>query len=155
VEGQIVADGEVELSDGTKLRFRTTLIDIKEIGFSYFDGVNFNVSLSIGVSTISVPQNLKDSVSSRPLSPAQLPQEGWETVDIVGAKPATLNIKTTSSKGNFEVKIVTEPMMVARNLLYKNILNEPLYILNTITKYLGKKLKNDAKRYFNRSKNYS
>jgi len=37
--GQIVADGEVELSDGTKLRFRTTLIDIKEIGFSYFDGV--------------------------------------------------------------------------------------------------------------------
>jgi hypothetical protein len=33
VEGQIVADGEVELSDGTKLRFRTTLIDIKEIVF--------------------------------------------------------------------------------------------------------------------------
>jgi hypothetical protein len=56
---------------------------VREAGFSPFGGVNFDVKVVGGVSTHSVPEELRKAVSGKPLMPPEPPPDGWEIVDIV------------------------------------------------------------------------
>lgn len=128
------SDGLVRLSDGTVLKLRVFIVDIKEAGFSPYGGVNFDVSIVGGVSTQNVPEELKKAVASKPLAPPQLPTDGWEIVDIVEFRPAVVEENFKSSKGEFMIRVVAEPVMVSRNMNYRSIHNEPIYSVSWVAK---------------------
>jgi hypothetical protein len=76
--------GLIRLADGSELKLRILVVDVREAGFSPFGGVNFDVKVVGGVSTLSVPEELKKAVSGKPLMPLEPPPDGWGIVDIVG-----------------------------------------------------------------------
>jgi len=126
---QPIGVGIIKLSDGSILQLKVFIIDVKEAGFSPFGGVYFDVRVIGGVTTESVPESLKELVKDKPVFTPwpELPREGWEFVDIVEQKPAEALITVKSGKGLFEVKVVAEATMVAKNTLYRSLANEPLY----------------------------
>ncbi len=138
------SDGLLKLSDGTIIKLRVFIIHIKEVGFSPFGGVNFDVKITGGVSTQYVPEELKKAVASKPLFPLvppELPLDGWELVDIVEFKPAVIEEDFASSKGTFRIRVVAEPVMASRNMNYKSIDGEPVYWISWVTKISWKPLK--------------
>jgi hypothetical protein len=40
-----VGIGRIKVSDGTVLKFKILVVDVREAGFSPFDGVNFDVKV--------------------------------------------------------------------------------------------------------------
>ncbi|MCD6515078.1 MAG: hypothetical protein J7L07_09170 [Candidatus Odinarchaeota archaeon] len=100
---------------------------MRELGFSPFGGVNIVVKPMGGIATKEVPSKLKQQVKNRPLIPPIEPQDGWELVGIKQQEEATHEGLITTSKGKFIVKVRAEVLMVARNLLYKTITDEPIY----------------------------
>jgi len=137
--GQMVASSEagtgyITLSDGAKLKLRILIIDVKEAGFSPFGGVYFDVKVVGGVSTLSVPDELKKAVADKPLAPPEPPVDGWEIVDIMDQKPAEAEAVADSSKGRFNVRVVAEAVMASRNMKYRTIHNEPIYWVSWVLK---------------------
>jgi len=55
-------------------------------------------------------------------------------VDIVEFKPAVVEENFKSSKGEFMVRVVAEPVMVSRNMNYRSIHNEPIYSVSWVAK---------------------
>ena len=82
-----------------------------------------------GISTVNVPEDVSKAVLDKPIAPPEPSHDGWEIVDIVNQEEAELEETTESSKRKFKVKVATEPLMVARNMKYRTIDNEPLYWL--------------------------
>ena len=102
-----VGVGNIKLSDGAHLRLRILIVDVKEIGFSPFGGVNFYANVTGGVYVESIPDSLKSS--SKPLFPGlKLARDGWELLDIVEQMPAEALEVVQSSRGEFEVRVVAE-----------------------------------------------
>jgi len=64
--------GSIKLSDGAVLRLRILIVDIKEMGFSPFGGVSFNVNVMGGVSVESIPDSLRELVKDKPFFPSGL-----------------------------------------------------------------------------------
>jgi len=129
-----VGTGRIRLSDGTVLRLKILIVDVKEAGFSPFGGVNFDVKVTGGVATESVPEDVKKLVADKPLVPAELPRDGWEILDIVEQQPAEAYDIVSSSKGEFLVKVVVEAVMASRNTMYRSTLNEPVYSVLWVSK---------------------
>ncbi|MFP3156842.1 MAG: hypothetical protein RXQ97_01365 [Caldivirga sp.] len=129
MSGQAVGVGDIKLSDGAVLQLKILIIDVKEIGFSPFGGVYFDVKVAGGVATEYIPDDLRKSMKGKPtFTPwPELPKEGWEFVDIVEQKPAEVSTTVKSSKGLFEVKVVAEATMVVRNTIYRSPADEPVY----------------------------
>jgi hypothetical protein len=136
-----VRPGFIRLSDGSQLVLKIFIIDVKEAGFSPFGGVNFDVKVVGGISTLSVPEELKKTVSNKNLMPPEPPRDGWEMVDIIEQKPAEAEEVVTSSQGKFVVKVTAEAIMVARNLGYRSTLGEPIYWVSWVYKFSWKPLK--------------
>jgi hypothetical protein len=126
--------GRIRLSDGSVLNLKICVIDVKEIGYSPFGGVNFDVKTIGGVAVENITEELKRLVVNRPLMPAELPPEGWETLEIVEQQPAVVEVEVQSSRGVFVVKVVAEAVMAARNLQYRNTYNEPIYWISWVYK---------------------
>ncbi|MEZ0346105.1 MAG: hypothetical protein ABWK01_06115 [Infirmifilum sp.] len=138
-----MTDGLIKLSDGSILRLRILIVDVKEVGFSPFAGVNFDVKAIGGIATQFVPEDLRESVKNKPIVPPfeSLPTEGWEIIDIVESQPAAAEEDVVSSKGKFKVKVVADPVMVSRNTNYKTPSNEPLYWVSWVWKISWKPIK--------------
>ncbi|ACB39893.1 hypothetical protein [Pyrobaculum neutrophilum] len=100
---------------------------MKEIGFSPFGGVNFDVSVVGGIYIEDLPEELKKAVADKPLLPPTLPTDGWELVDIAEQEPAVAETTVETSRGKFDVRVVAEVVMVSRNINYKTPRNEPVY----------------------------
>jgi hypothetical protein len=128
--------GFITVSDGTVLKFKLSIIDIKEIEgtFSPFGGVVFDVKAIGGVSTYKVPEELKKAVADKRIAPPEPPQDGWEILEIREQKPAVVEEIVDSSKGKFVVRVVGEAVMVARNMNYKTPHNEPVYWVSWVYK---------------------
>jgi len=124
----------IKLSDGTELKLRILIVDVKELGFSPFGGINFDVKTVGGVSTVRVPDELKRAVADKPLAPPEPPIDGWEILDIEKQEPAVAETVVDTSKGKFRVKVVAEAVMVSRNMKYKSIHGEPLYWVSWVLK---------------------
>jgi len=134
--------GRVELKDGTFLKLKITIIDARESGFSPFGGVNIAVKAVGGIGIISIPDEIKNKVSKRPIAPpGPPPEDGWEIVDIINFTPATETTEIETSKGLFQVTVEGEPTMASRNLKYRSELGEPLYWLNWVNKISWKPVK--------------
>jgi hypothetical protein len=118
----LVGAGTIKLSDGTILKLKILIVDVREAGFSPFGGVNFDVKVAGGISTEFVSDDVKKLVIDKPLAPLEPPKEGWEVVDVVEQQPAEAQEVVQSSKGEFVVKVVAEGVMVARNTSYKTLL---------------------------------
>lgn len=129
-----VGIGRVKVSDGTILKFKILVVDVREAGFSPFGGVNFDVKVVGGVAVESIPEDVKKLVIDKPLSPPEPPKEGWEVIDIVEQQPAEAWEIVQSSRGEFLVRVIGEAVMVARNVEYRTPLNEPIYWVSWIYK---------------------
>jgi len=129
-----VGTGIIKLSDGATLKLSILIINIKEAGFSPFGGINFDVKTAGGVSTLSVPEELKKAVADKPLFPPELPKDGWEIVDIVEQTPAVAEDIVNASKGRYRINVMAEAVMVSRNMRYRSIHNEPVYWVSWVLK---------------------
>ena len=133
--------GFIRLSDGTVLKLRILIVDVKETGFSPFGGVDFDVKTVGGVSTHSVPEELKRAVVDKPLAPPEPPVDGWEIVDIVGQEPAVAEEVVDSSRGRYRVRVVAEAVMASRNTRYRSRSGEPIYWVSWVLKVSWKPVK--------------
>ena len=111
-----VGVGNIKPSDGAHLRLKILIVDVKEIGFSPFGGV-----------CVESSQTASESSSKISHSCLELAGDGWELLDIVEQKPAEALEVVQSSRGEFEVRVVAEAVMVARNTHYRSPTNEPVY----------------------------
>jgi len=84
---------------------------------------------------------LGEAVKDKPLVPPEPPREGWELVDIVEQEPAIAEEVVNPSKGLFKVRVRAEATMVARNMLYRTIHNEPVYWVTWVNKVSWKPVK--------------
>ncbi len=106
---QPIGVGDIKLSDGSLLRLKILIVDVKEIGFSPFGGVNFYANVTGGVYVEFIPYSLRELVKDKPLFPGlELARDGWELLDIVEQKPAEALEVVQSSRGEFEVRVVAE-----------------------------------------------
>jgi len=128
--------GFITVSDGTILKFKVSIVDIREIEgmFSPFGGVVFDVKAVGGVSVYKVPEELKKAVADKRIAPPEPPQDGWEILEIKEQKPAVVEEIVDSSKGKFLVRVVGEAVMVARNMNYKTTHDEPVYWVSWVYK---------------------
>ena len=135
MSSQPIGIGDIKLSDGALLRLKILIVDVKEIGFSPFGGVNFYANVTGGVYVESIPDSLRELVKDKPLFPGlELARDGWELLDIVEQKPAEALEVVQSSRGEFVVRVVAEAVMVARNTRYRSPANEPIYWVHWIYK---------------------
>jgi hypothetical protein len=142
VSSQPIGVGDIKLSDGALLRLKILIVDVKEIGFSPFGGVNFYANVTGGVYVESIPDSLRELVKDKLLFPGlELAREGWELLDIIEQKPAEALEVVQSSRGEFEVRVVAEAVMVARNTHYRSPTNEPVYWVHWIYKVSWKQRK--------------
>ncbi len=120
--------GIVTLVDGSKLILRVVIVGVKYTGFSPLGGVNFAIKPAGGVSSLYVPEELRNMVRDKPVSPPdRLPENGWELVDIAGQEPAEEEVELDVNNRKYRVKVIGEASMVSRNTSYKTQLGEPLY----------------------------
>jgi len=116
--------GIVTLADGSKLVLRVVIVGVKHVGFSPFGGVNFTIKTAGGIASLYVPDELKNKVKDKPLTPPDKPPEdGWELIDIQSQEPA---IEEVEGK-KYRIKVLAEASMVSRNMNYKTDVGEPLY----------------------------
>jgi len=133
--------GFITVSDGTILKLKISIIDIKEAGFSPFGGINFDVKVVGGIATHKVPEELRKSVADKPLAPPRPPPDGWEILEIKEQKPAVIEEVVDTSKGKYVVRVVCEAVMVARNMNYRTLHNEPIYWVSWVYKTSWKPVK--------------
>jgi len=129
-------EGRIKLSDGSVLKLKITIIDARESGFSPFGGINIKVKVVGGIAVLSVPEEIREKFSRKPLTPSKSepPHDGWEIIKIVNYEPARANEDVETSQGLFRVEVVAEPVMASRNVNYRTEFNEPLYWLSWIYK---------------------
>ena len=137
-----IKDGEVNLADGTKLKLKMAIFDIREAGFSPYGGVNIAVKSACGITVESIPEELKIAVANKPVAPPNV-EDGWELIDIKSFESAIGEQNITTSKGKFRVRIEAEPIMAARNIKYRSLpgINESLYSLRWVLKITWKPIK--------------
>ncbi len=128
--------GKIKLSDGTILRLRVAIVNVRKIeGFSPFGGVNLAVKAVGGVGSISVPDELRKAVADKPLLPPDRPpKEGWEFVRIEEQEPAFEEAEVTIDGNKFLVRVEAEALMAVRNLKYRTEVGEPMYVVNWVNK---------------------
>jgi hypothetical protein len=133
--------GFVTVSDGTVLKLKISIVDIKEMGFSPFGGINFDVKAMGGVSTHAVPEELKKAVADKPISfSPEPPPDGWEILDVKEQEPAALEEIVDTSKGKYRVRVAADVVMVSRNMRYRSHRDEPLYWVSWVWKISWKPL---------------
>ncbi len=125
--------GLITLSDGTTLKLKIFVVDIKEIGFSPFGGINFDVKAVGGVSTHTVPEDLKKAVADKAVALSE-PYEGWEILDVTKQEPPTVEEVVETSKGKYKVRVVADTVMAARNMKYKTLSGELIYHVSWVWK---------------------
>jgi hypothetical protein len=135
--------GFITVSDGTVLKLKISIVDIKEIGFSPFGGINFDVKAIGGVATYTVPEELKKAVADKPIAPPEPPLDGWEILEIKEQKPAMIEEVVDTSKGKYVVRVIGDAVMVARNMKYRTPLNEPIYWVSWVYKISWKPIKSE------------
>jgi hypothetical protein len=135
--------GFITVSDGTILKLKISIVDIKEAGFSPFGGINFDVKAIGGVSTYTVPEELKKAVADKPIAPPEPPLDGWEILEIKEQKPAVIEEVVDASKGKYAVRVVSDAVMVARNMKYRTLLSEPVYWVSWVFKISWKPIKSE------------
>ncbi|KUO89223.1 MAG: hypothetical protein AT708_05780 [Pyrobaculum sp. OCT_11] len=104
------------------------IVDVKEIGFSPFGGVNFYANVTGGVYVESIPDSLRELVKDKPLFPSlELARDGWELLDIVDKSPPRRWRSFQSSRGEFVVRVVARSSNGRQNTHYRSPTNEPIY----------------------------
>jgi hypothetical protein len=131
----------IKLSDGTTLKIKITVVDIKEGDFSPFGDISFDVKAVGGVTTDHVPEELKKAMSDKPISLDIMSLRGWEIIDIIEKECAAIEETVNSSKGKFIVRVEAEPIMSARNMNYRSVRNEPIYYVSWVWKISWKPVK--------------
>ena len=126
--------GRIKLSDGTVLKLKICVVDVREVGYSPFGVVDFDVKVAGGAAVEHVAEEVKRLVADKPLMPPEPPRGGWEALEIVEQLPATAEVEVQASRGEFIVKVGAEAVMAARNLQYRSIYGEPIYWISWIYK---------------------
>jgi hypothetical protein len=120
--------GVVVVTDGSVLALRIVIVGVKNVGFSPFGGVNFAVKTAGGVATLFVPDELKEQVKNKPLSPPDRPPEdGWDLVEVERQEPAEEEVEVLVDDKSYRVSVTGEATMVSRNMNYRTEFGEPLY----------------------------
>jgi len=119
---QPIGVGDIKLSDGALLRLKILIVDVKEIGFSPFGGVNFYANVTGGV-YVSQTASESSSKISRSSQVSSLPE-------TAGNCSTSSNKTRRGAGGRPELtgRIRGEgcSRRVARNTHYKSPTNEPI-----------------------------
>lgn len=128
--------GRIELEDGTVLLLRIAIAGVKYLGPSPFCGANFGVKVLGGVSVLSVPDAIKESLRDKPVLPpgSKIPGDGWELISIKSQDPAYEEVRVTVDNHVYLVSVEAEVTMVSRNLNYRNEFGEPIYWVSWVNK---------------------
>jgi len=133
--------GRIKLADNTVLVLKIFVLDIKELGFSPFGNISFDVKVIGGIAVESLSEELRKAMIDKPPAPLELPKDGWEIIDIIDQEPALAETIVQTSKGKFRIRVVAEAVMASRNIMYKSPHNEPIYSLSWISKISWKPVK--------------
>ena len=90
-----------------------------------------------------VPEELKKAVADKPIAPPEPPLDGWEILEIKEQKPAVIEEVVDASKGKYAVRVVSDAVMVARNMKYRTLLSEPVYWVSWVFKISWKPIKSE------------
>jgi len=86
---------------------------------------------------------VKEGIKDKPtIDPGKPVEEGWMLVEILDKRCAYEEVTYRAEDlGDFLVRVEVEPIMVAKNTLYKLPDNTPLYAVRWVSKVLSKPLK--------------
>ena len=127
----------VRLSDGTSIILRVAIVDIKPLQTPF--GVEFNVLTTGGIS-VYPSDSVLNEVKDKPLvEPDKTPSDGWTLVEIIEKQPAHEEVEYHLNE-KYIIKAEIEPLMVVKNIKYKNIQEQPIYIVRWAKKLSWEKV---------------
>jgi hypothetical protein len=138
---QKVGLGYVKTDDGSLIIVRVAIIDVKPTGRRGPFGLEFNVDFTVGVA-VRPSTKVREEIKDKPLvEPGKTVEEGWIEVEILEKSNAYEEvIYREEAMGEYSIRIEVEPLMVARNTLYKVSDDIPYYTVRWAPKVLYKLL---------------
>jgi len=126
-----VGVGNIKLSDGAHLRLRILIVDVKEIGFSPFGGVNFYANVTGGVYVEFIPDRLRELVKAAIPKPRACQRRLG-----VARHRRTKARRGAGDCSELAGRIRGEgcSRRVARNTHYRSPTNEPIYWVHWLYK---------------------
>jgi hypothetical protein len=139
---QKVELGYVKTNDDSLIVVRVAIIDVKPTGKTGPFGPEFSVDFVVGIS-VRPSERVKEEIRDKPtIDPGKPVEEGWVLVEILDKCCAYEEVTYRAEDlGDFLVRVEVEPIMVAKNTLYKLPDNTPLYVVRWVPKVLSKPLK--------------
>lgn len=138
--------GVATLSDGSIIVIRAAVIDVRHVEreSSPFR-LEFDADFTVGISLRPSDTAMRE-VSDRPVaqSPSEV-REGWTDVEIVDAIPAREEILYLGlEEAKYIVTLEVEPLMAAKNTLYRTLRGTPLYVVRWVPKLRWRKAESDS-----------
>jgi len=129
--------GYVKLSDGTSIILRVAIVDVKPLQTSF--GVEFNV-VTVSGSSVNPSDSVLNEVRDKPIiEPNKTPSDGWTLVNIVEKQSAYEEVEYLFNE-KYIIRAEVEPLIVIKNTKYKNIQEQPIYIVRSARKISWKKV---------------
>jgi len=134
--------GFVKTNDDSLILVRVAVIDVKPTGKTGPFGPEFSVDFVVGIS-VRPSERAKEEIRDKPtIDPSKPVEEGWMLIEILDKRYAYEEITYRAEDlGDFMIRVEVEPIMAAKNTLYKLPDNTPLYVVRWVPKVLSKPLK--------------
>jgi len=125
--------GYVRLSDGTSIILRVAIVDIRPLQTPSPFGVEFNVITVSGIS-VHPSQSVLNEVKDRPtVEPNKTPLDGWTLVNVTEKQPAYEEVEYLLNE-KYIIRAEVEPLMAVKNVKYKSVQEQPIYIVRSAKK---------------------
>ncbi|WP_457751705.1 hypothetical protein [Thermococcus sp.] len=133
--------GEMELSDGTIVRFRVALVDAIPSEETTPFGTEFEVNIATGISVTPSPESIEEVKDKQIIPSGSSVEDGWKQVKIIKSDSAYEEVRYSNDKlGEYKIRVEIEPAMVSKNTKFKTAKGEPLYVVKWIPKLMWEKL---------------
>jgi hypothetical protein len=133
--------GFVKTEDDSLIITRVAVIDIKPAERSGPFGPEFNINFTVGVA-VHPSEKIREEIRGKPLlEPGKTVDEGWIRVEILEKYNAYEEVVyKDQTLGEYLIRVEIEPIMVAKNTLYKLLDDMPYYVVRWIPKISYKKI---------------
>lgn len=119
--------GYLKVSDGSTLLLRVAITNIRKTSE---DPVMFSVEFFVRTSIYQTSSKVLEEIKNyEEVKPGEQIKEGWVLLDILEKK----NPIEVATYEDYTINVEIEPLMVYRNIKYKNN-NIPIYMVNFVPK---------------------
>ncbi|MHA1593422.1 MAG: hypothetical protein ACTSXX_01640 [Candidatus Baldrarchaeia archaeon] len=133
--------GTCELSDGTLVKYRVAVVDVRVLRKESPFGVEFEANLATGISVYPSKKVLEEYRDKRILTPGESPPSSWKQVRIVKREPAFEEVEFESKDvGRYRIRVEVEPVMASVNTEVRTVHGEPYYVIRWIPKMSWEKV---------------